>query len=669
MILIRLFLFITWLICHSLHSDQEISTSEQCLTHKKTTLCSQAALAVLNSDGSPENAIKIMTSKENMQALLSSTLKAGICGSGNSSGNFFEQIVQRGMNNTVGAGLDKLISNKPLDQGMIDAWINAGIDTVAQVCANKIGGLSEDNGLTKDALHFGLGAGTQALSDIAQDKDVNLANALNSGTSAVVSRRLFNALDNKNDTDKQRKTTSDIVKIAVSTMGFLGHQDPNVSYKSALNVLNNDCLMNPKDKFAMEVALNEAMDKALDELVDDIKQSDKPNQPSAQKVKETIAQTPELANAVKQQIVAKAMLEEAARLERMEENGFALSREGYFNLNALNVEGPPISNKTQAQSLRLGAYQMLASVNNGMNQFAKEYPTLASCAAYVLVGGAAILQGGAYVIAFVRGGGFAGVRNLIIAEQMVGASLEAAVESIAQDAQQLGKTDQEGLHLQESVYQSFEKISGVLAMLGLKKAGGGILNKAKGNGHLFSKIGEKPKFNNELTHRIGGSKIPGVGQSLNKTKVGKAFEAEDVGKNAFDKEAFMQHPLMKGKIGPDHQLMVSKYTPYSGGYQKSFVTTQEEIYYRVYSGDNKIGSFLTKVPPHSSTYAKEALSLPVENTAQFIQEVMVPKGVLLQRSRALSAFGKHGGAEQFEVLVKRENLSSVLTFKTGVALK
>jgi hypothetical protein len=160
--------------------------------------------------------------------------------------------------------------------------------------------------------------------------------------------------------------------------------------------------------------------------------------------------------------------------------------------------------------------------------------------------------------------------------------------------------------------------------------------------------------------------------SINPTKGGKYFEAEDVrviGQKTFDKEAFMQHPLMKGKIGSDHQLMAQKHTPYSGGYQKSFVTTQEEIYYRVYSVDNKIGSFLIKVPPHSSTYAKEALSLPVKNTAQFIQEVIVPKGTLLQRSRALSAFGKRGGAEQFEVLIKREDLSSVLTFNTGVVLK
>ena len=117
-----------------------------------TTLCSQAALAVLNCDGNPENVLKTLASEENLKSLLSSTLKGG---AGNPSGSFFEQIVQRGMNNTVGAGLDKLISNKPLDQGMIDAWINAGIDTVAQVCANKIGELYKPdviktNGLKTD---------------------------------------------------------------------------------------------------------------------------------------------------------------------------------------------------------------------------------------------------------------------------------------------------------------------------------------------------------------------------------------------------------------------------------------------------------------------------------------------------------------------------------------
>lgn len=61
--------------------------------------------------------------------------------------------------------------------------------------------------------------------------------------------------------------------------------------------------------------------------------------------------------------------------------------------------------------------------------------------------------------------------------------------------------------------------------------------------------------------------------------------------------------------------------------------------------------FTTVRLPASSAYAREALSLPAENTAQFIQEVIVPAGTRLQRSRVLAAFGgRRGGAEQFQLL-------------------
>ena len=51
-----------------------------------------------------------------------------------------------------------------------------------------------------------------------------------------------------------------------------------------------------------------------------------------------------------------------------------------------------------------------------------------------------------------------------------------------------------------------------------------------------------------------------------------------------------------------------------------------------------------------SQWAIEALALPPSNEALYIQEVLVPAGVRIQRSRALPAFGKRGGAEQFELL-------------------
>jgi RHS repeat-associated protein len=87
----------------------------------------------------------------------------------------------------------------------------------------------------------------------------------------------------------------------------------------------------------------------------------------------------------------------------------------------------------------------------------------------------------------------------------------------------------------------------------------------------------------------------------------------------------------------------------AGGVIRSFVQSQPQVYYRVFSG-NQTGSFLTAVRPTSSVFAREALALPPSNTAAFVQEVLVPGGTRLQRSRALGAFGRRGGAEQFELL-------------------
>jgi RHS repeat-associated protein len=96
--------------------------------------------------------------------------------------------------------------------------------------------------------------------------------------------------------------------------------------------------------------------------------------------------------------------------------------------------------------------------------------------------------------------------------------------------------------------------------------------------------------------------------------------------------------------------------PNAGGVIRSFVTAEEEVYYRVFS-ENSVGQFLTKVPPTTSASARQALALPPGNQATFIQEVVVPAGTRLQRSRALPAFGQGGGAEQFRLLQKIPNSS------------
>jgi RHS repeat-associated protein len=92
--------------------------------------------------------------------------------------------------------------------------------------------------------------------------------------------------------------------------------------------------------------------------------------------------------------------------------------------------------------------------------------------------------------------------------------------------------------------------------------------------------------------------------------------------------------------------------PSAGGVVRQFEQQVDQIYYRVYSKD-KVGGWLTSVPPRSSAWAQEALALPKENKATYIQEVFIPAGTKLERSRALPVpeWGRfRGGGEQFYLL-------------------
>lgn len=118
------------------------------------------------------------------------------------------------------------------------------------------------------------------------------------------------------------------------------------------------------------------------------------------------------------------------------------------------------------------------------------------------------------------------------------------------------------------------------------------------------------------------------------------------------------------------KLLKARGTPNAGGTITSFVTKQEEVYYRVYSGKNKSGAYFTKTHPKNALYAQEGLALPASNTAEYIQEVIIPTGVRLQRSRALPVpkWGRYrGGMEQFQVL-NLDDLSKLI-FKDGVPFK
>jgi hypothetical protein len=99
--------------------------------------------------------------------------------------------------------------------------------------------------------------------------------------------------------------------------------------------------------------------------------------------------------------------------------------------------------------------------------------------------------------------------------------------------------------------------------------------------------------------------------------------------------AIRQAPSSGPITGPHRVLSPSTRVPNAGLVIRSFVTTQDEVYYRVFTRDARTGSFLTKVRPTSWARAVEGLALPPQNQAQFVQEAVVPAGTRVQRSRAL----------------------------------
>ena len=104
--------------------------------------------------------------------------------------------------------------------------------------------------------------------------------------------------------------------------------------------------------------------------------------------------------------------------------------------------------------------------------------------------------------------------------------------------------------------------------------------------------------------------------------------------------------------------------PNAAGAIRSFAQETDQVYYRVFS-ENAQGSFLTATRPGSRAFAQEALALPPGNSATYVQEVLVPAGTRIQRSRALSAFGRRGGGEQFELLehIPTENFGPGVLFE------
>ena len=94
----------------------------------------------------------------------------------------------------------------------------------------------------------------------------------------------------------------------------------------------------------------------------------------------------------------------------------------------------------------------------------------------------------------------------------------------------------------------------------------------------------------------------------------------------------------------------SGYNPWSGPID-SLVTKNDTIMYRIWGGDaGKIGAWLSPAKPASTLSSIRNFALPIENSAEFFSEVLVPAGTRYQTGKAASAFGQPGGGIQVLLL-------------------
>lgn len=168
--------------------------------------------------------------------------------------------------------------------------------------------------------------------------------------------------------------------------------------------------------------------------------------------------------------------------------------------------------------------------------------------------------------------------------------------------------------------------------------------------HGLQAIGDM--YNNGLNWRNGttlGLSALGVGAG--------AFAALAPAKAAVESVAAGTEGIGSIQTAASNVLKTPLSLPSSSGYNpwmgsiNGLVTKNDTVMYRVWGdGASKVGAWLSPVKPTSTLSSIRNLALPVENSAEFFSEVLVPAGTRYQIGKAASAFGQPGGGTQVLLL-------------------
>jgi hypothetical protein len=194
-----------------------------------TSLCSTSGVALLQARGNVSEALKSLTSGENLKSLGIATLSGGISGyMGNPTG-FMQDLKSRLTQNTIGAGLNKVIKNENLEKGLVSGVITSAIGATMKVGASQIGDLkSEIDPITHKAMHTGLGTLTGALTGAITQKDIKKS-ALSGGVGSLVCETVAEIADSK--------AIGDVI---ATLAAFSLNLDPTIAYTASDNSTTNN---------------------------------------------------------------------------------------------------------------------------------------------------------------------------------------------------------------------------------------------------------------------------------------------------------------------------------------------------------------------------------------------------------------------------------------------
>jgi hypothetical protein len=692
-----------------------------------TSACTQLGTSVLR-DGDPLNALKSLCSGQGLRSLGASVATAGLMGDAPTTfEGFAQRLMVNGLRSVVRASVSSAIEKRNFGDALKDAGIDALVSSISASIAEKIGeaASAKANPLTPiehKLAHFALGAGMGAI----LDHDNPLAGGITGGAGAVIGEMVAESLVDREQVMREAKheaqqegrseEVDDIYRaklrpyvdigrlVAGSVIAATGH-NPSIAIETATNALENNFAKTvPLSDTAQTSDANLKDEKAEDEEDPELtKKSLKVKKKSKGKGKEkaTTRLKEEFAEDAGESYLEVSGLQEeflhdpmnhpqrlyfemaGEKAERPEPQPYLRDQEKYFDeaIEAVNkdLKNPhlaffeKVSLRNYRDALRETQHQV-KSVRTITNWAGEEIPSLKRIS----------VTNGRHIqsqidqnlksmnnpnLSFLGATALYWQMNCLLKAQarndlipvhkgevaLLALSLNPGVKA-------LGTLNPK--RLLRSLRTEALDLASVTAfrVQGAANVSATILQRAnlRGEARITDKI-----FSFTRSEHGGGRGFKDITQRLGdrSTQASKLSKIEKVSQSINTRAL----DLAKDQSLASKRI-VAQGTPNAGGSITSFVTEQEEVYYRVYSGENTEGWFLTKVRPKNATLAQEGLALPPLNTAEYIQEVIVPAGIRLQRSRALPVpkWGKRGAMEQFQIFER--DLSKII-FKDGIPFK